>query len=79
MGSQYPPGHHDERSLRAIEGTLREVCEKLAKSQPLIGCDNDALRTAIVQQLLKLVDEGVTDPIELRTAALRYFDGETYA
>jgi hypothetical protein len=67
---------YDEHSLRAIEGTFREVCEELTKRQPFYGCDDDSLRTAIVQQLLKLVELGITDPIKLRTAVLSYFDGQ---
>ncbi len=71
--------HHrraDEQSLRAIEGTYREVCEELSKSQPLNGCDYDSLRTVIVHRLLKLVEQGITDPIELRSSTLSYFVGQ---
>ena len=77
MRSQHPPGYYDEQSLRAIEGTFRVVCEELAKRPLSDGCDNDSLRIAIVQRLLKLVEAGVTDPIELRTAVLSYFDGQS--
>ena len=76
MGSQHPPGYYDEQSLRAIEGTLREVCQELAQRHPIEGCEDDALRIAIVQRLLKLVEEGITDPSELRTTVLGYFDGQ---
>jgi hypothetical protein len=79
MGSQHPSGYYDEQSLRAIEVTLREVCEELAKRHLIDGCDNDSLRIAIVQRLLKLVEEGITNPIELRTTVLGYFDDQFHA
>ena len=77
MGSQYPPGYYDEQSLRTIEVTLREVCEELEKRHPIEGCENGGLRIAIVQRLLKLVEEGISDPAELRTTILSYFEGQS--
>jgi hypothetical protein len=74
MGAKHSHGYYDEQSLRAIEDTLREVCEELAERMPSLSCDNNALRTAIVQQLLDLVEQGITDPNELRTATLSHFD-----
>jgi hypothetical protein len=41
---------------------------------PSPNCDNNALRTAIVQRLLDLVEQGITDPNELRNATLSHFD-----
>jgi hypothetical protein len=78
MGSQHPPGYYDEQSLRAIEVTLHEVCAELAKRHLTNGCESDGLRIAIVQRLLKLVEEGITDAIELRTTVLGYFDGQSH-
>ena len=74
MGSEPSQGYYDEQSLRAIEGVFHEICEELAKSRPIYGCDNDTLRGAVVQRLLKLVERGITDSVELKTATLSYFD-----
>ena len=79
MGSHYPPGFYDEHSLRAIEGTFREVCEELSKKHPLYEGEFDSLRSAIVQRMLKLVERGISDSNELRTATLSYFDGSLQA
>ncbi len=73
MGSRYPPGFYDDDTLNAIEGTFRDVCETLARTEPSFGCDNDGLRLAVVQQLLKLVEQGVTNSEDLRTLTLSHF------
>ena len=76
MGSRYPPGFYDDETLKAIEGTFHEVCEALSRTEPSFGCDNDGLRVAVVQQLLKLVEQGVTSPEELRTLTVGHFTAQ---
>jgi hypothetical protein len=73
MASRHPPGFYDDETLKTLEGTFREVCDTLAGTKLALGCDNDGLRVAIVQQLLKFVEQGVTDPKELRALALSHF------
>jgi hypothetical protein len=79
MASRYPSGFYDEETLKTVEGTFREVCDTLAGTKLALGCDNDGLRAAIVQQLLKFVEQGVTDPNELRTLTLSHFSYQPHA
>lgn len=73
MGSRYPPGFYDEHALRMIEDVFHQICEQLARISLSEGCDNDALKVALVQQLLKSVEEGITDPTELQRVTLSRF------
>jgi hypothetical protein len=79
MASGYPPGFYDDETLKTVESTFREVCEALATAKLASGCDIDGLRVAVIQQLLKFVDQGVIDPNELRTLTLSHFGEQPHA
>ena len=76
MGSQFPPGYYDATVLKAVEGAFHEVCDTLARD-PRWESKNQELRTDVVQQLLNLVGQGITDPLDLREVVLRHFAHRT--
>ena len=73
MGSRHPPGFYDEDTLKVIEGAFRDVWDRLATSNPRQDTDVDGLRVAVIDQLLGLVGQGITDPLDLREVVLRHF------
>jgi hypothetical protein len=72
MGSTYPPGFYDEETLKAVEGAFHDIWDKLATSHR----DLDGLRVAVIDQLLGLVGQGITDPDSLRTLTLSHFTAQ---
>jgi hypothetical protein len=76
MGSKYPPGFYDEDKLKAVEGAFRDVWDSLATSNPSQNTDRDGLRVAVIHRLLDLVEQGVTDPDELRFLTLSHFTAQ---
>ena len=73
MGSQYPPGFYDDNTLRVIEGAFREVWHSLAASNPNQDTDRQGLKVAVIDRLLGLVEQGITDPEDLRALTLSHF------
>jgi hypothetical protein len=73
MGSQYPPGSYDQDTLKAIEGVFRDVWDHLPTSNPSHDTDREGLKVAIIDQLLGLVEQGITDPLAMREVVLRVF------
>jgi hypothetical protein len=74
MGSKYPRRHLDERGLKLVEGVYRNVWPRLGKisfDQP----DYEAFRMEVINRILNLVRQGVTDPDELRTDTMSHFGG----
>jgi hypothetical protein len=74
MHERYPRNYHDERSLKIIEGVFRTVWPRLGKIGP-DQPDYEAFRTAVINRILNLVGQGVTDPEELRTGTMSHFRG----
>ena len=76
MGSRYPPGFYDENALKAIEGAFREIWDNLAASNPSQGADREGLKVAVIDRLLGLVEQGITDPEDLRMLTLSHFSDQ---
>jgi hypothetical protein len=68
MASQHPPTY-DDITTHALEQALRDVWEVLKAHDPHHYPDRDQ-----ADALMALVAAGVTDPHELRSRALRWFD-----
>lgn len=79
MGSRYPPGFYDEDVLKAIEGAFRDIWDNLTTSNPSQNTDREGLRVAVIHRLLGLVEEGITDPEDLRVLTLRHFTAQPRA
>jgi hypothetical protein len=74
MASQHPPTY-DDITAHALEQALRDVWEVLKAHDPHHDPDKDrALQMAIADALMALVAAGVSDPHELRSRALKWFD-----
>jgi hypothetical protein len=72
MGLRYPRRHLDERGLKLVEGVFGNVWPRLGKISP-DQPDYEAFRMAVINQILNLVGQGVTDPDELRTGTMSHF------
>jgi hypothetical protein len=75
MGSKYPPGFYDEEILKAVEGAFRDIWDNLT-SDPSQNTDRDGLRVAVVHWLLDLIEQGVSDPNDLRVLTLSHFTSQ---
>jgi hypothetical protein len=74
MASQHPPTY-DDITAHALEQALRDVWEVLKAHDPHHDLAKDrALQMAIADALMALVAAGVSDPHELRSRALKWFD-----
>jgi len=73
MASRYPPGFYDEDALKVIEVAFHDIWDRLATSNPRQDTDVDGLRVAVIDQLLGLVGQGITDPLDMREVVLRHF------
>jgi hypothetical protein len=73
MGSRYPPAYYSEKTLKALEDAFLEVLATLAANDPHWIANNAGLRVAVIHRLLELVEDGFTDPEELRTLTLSHF------
>jgi hypothetical protein len=62
MASSYPSGFYDEDALKVIEGVFRDVWDTLATSNASLDINRDGLKVAVIDQLLGLVGQGITDP-----------------
>ena len=71
MGSKYPPAYYSEKTLKAVEDAFQEVLDTLANDPHWIA-NNAGLRVAVIHRLLELVEEGLTDPEDLRTLTLSH-------
>jgi hypothetical protein len=77
MGSRsiYPRTFYDNATLASVESVLGEVWDALANNA--LRSEHAALRVAIINQLLDLVDKGVNSHNELRARTLRHFEAGT--
>ena len=73
MGSLHHPVFYDEKSVAVVEGVLRDGWESLAGTTADQRAGGE-LRTAVVNRLLDLLEQGITDPDELRVATLTHFN-----
>jgi hypothetical protein len=74
MGSRYPPGNKE--TIKAVEGAFRDIWNELVINNPNQNTDPEGLRVAVIHVLLDLIDEGVTDPNDLRVATLSHFSAQ---
>ena len=77
MGSMYPSRSRDEETVKTVEGAFREIWAELILSNPTRPPDRDKLRVAVIHELLELIEEGVTDPTELKLQTLSRFTAQT--
>ena len=78
MGSKYPPANDSEKTLKAVEDAFQEVLDTLANDPHWIA-NNAGLRVAVIHRLLELVEDGFTDPVDLRTLTLSHFSPQPEA
>jgi hypothetical protein len=71
VGSRYPPGNED--TIKAVEAAFRDVWDTLVTNQPSPNADPEGLRVAVIHVLLDLIEEGVTDPNDLRVLRCAIF------
>ena len=74
MGSLYPAGFYDEEKLAAVESAFRDIWNALATEG---AASSEGLRVAIIQTLLKLVEEGTTQPDQLRAIVMMEYGPQT--
>jgi hypothetical protein len=75
MGMRYYRRHHDERGLKAIEDVFRKVWPRLGKIGP-DQPDYEAYRIAVINHILDLASQGITDPDQLSLGAMSHFSSQ---
>ena len=72
MGSLNHPKYYDTADLDLVTESLHDVWEVVKGQNSLVLTQNEeALRTTIIQSLLDLVAEGITDKQMLKSEALK--------
>jgi hypothetical protein len=77
MASKYPPGYYDEEKLCALESAYRQVWKTISMEKFLRDpIDEDLLRKNIIDRLMSLVSQGITNADQLRARTLMEFGSE---
>jgi hypothetical protein len=77
MASKYPPGYYDEEKLCALESAYRQVWKTISMEKSLRDpVAEDRLRKDVIDRLMNLVSQGITNADQLRARTLMELGSE---